>query len=235
MFSVIFEVHRKPDRVDDYLSLAKHLKPILQKIDGFIDNERFESKRRPGWLLSHSTWRDEKSVVRWRTEAEHHQVQEEGRNQIFQDYHLRVGEIVLDTSPPPEIRVREQRLDETEIGAGKYASLTEVTPTPLATFGSQIGTLLAHLGLDPHTEGLVGYDIFESIVTPGKLALLGSWSDLATARAWAPRSFGAVRELRHRIVRVVREYGMFDRREAPQYYRPVETHPPARAALASPR
>jgi heme-degrading monooxygenase HmoA len=79
MFSVIFEVNRKPDHLDDYLDLAKELKPILQKIDGFVDNERFESQLRKGWLLSHSTWRDEKSVVRWRTEGRHHGVQEKGR------------------------------------------------------------------------------------------------------------------------------------------------------------
>jgi len=100
MFSVIFEVNRRPERAEDYLELAKHLKPILAKIDGFMDNERFESKLRTGWLLSHSTWRDEKSVVRWRTEGEHHQVQQKGRFEIFQDYHLRVGEVVSDTAPP---------------------------------------------------------------------------------------------------------------------------------------
>ena len=72
MFSVIFEVLPVGDRKDEYLDLAKHLKPILETIDGFVDNERFESKRRPGWVLSHSTWRDEKSVVRWRTQGEHH-------------------------------------------------------------------------------------------------------------------------------------------------------------------
>ena len=64
MFSVIFEVHPKRSEFELYLALAKDLKPILEGIDGFIDNERFESKRRPGWILSHSTWRDEKSVVR---------------------------------------------------------------------------------------------------------------------------------------------------------------------------
>src|SRR5260370_30330794 len=67
MFSVIFEVHPKQEKFDLYLDLAKGLKPILDEIDGFIDNERFESTRRRGWILSHSTWRDEKSVVRWRT------------------------------------------------------------------------------------------------------------------------------------------------------------------------
>ena len=75
MFSVIFEVHPKQEKFDLYLELAKGLRPILEGIDGFIDNERFESTRRPGWILSHSTWRDEKSVVRWRTVGKHHDIQ----------------------------------------------------------------------------------------------------------------------------------------------------------------
>ena len=61
MFSVIFEVHPKKEQFDLYLALAKDLRPILEGIDGFVDNERFESARRSGWILSHSTWRDEKS------------------------------------------------------------------------------------------------------------------------------------------------------------------------------
>ena len=55
MFSVIFEVHPKQEKFDLYLDLAQGLKPILEGMDGFIDNERFESSRRPGWVLSHST------------------------------------------------------------------------------------------------------------------------------------------------------------------------------------
>ena len=130
MFSVIFEVHPKKEQFELYLALAKDLKPILQGIDGFVDNERFESARRPGWILSHSTWRDEKSVVRWRTIARHHETQQRGRDDVFQDYHLRVGEIVSDTAPPDGVRLVEQRLDETEVGAGKFATLTEILPAP---------------------------------------------------------------------------------------------------------
>src|SRR5579864_6950183 len=100
MFSVIFEVYPKHEKFDLYLELAKGLRPILEGVDGFIDNERFESTRRPRWIFSHSTWRDEKSVVRWRTVAKHHETQQRGRDEVFQDYHLRVGEIVLDTAPP---------------------------------------------------------------------------------------------------------------------------------------
>ncbi len=83
MFSVIFEVLPNEGKKEAYLELAKHLKPILETIDGFVDNERFESRLRPGWVLSHSTWRDEKSVVRWRTEGEHHATQAKGRYDIF--------------------------------------------------------------------------------------------------------------------------------------------------------
>jgi heme-degrading monooxygenase HmoA len=216
MFSVIFEVNRNPERVNDYLELAKHLKPILAKIDGFIDNERFESKSRKGWLLSHSTWRDEKSAIRWRTEGEHHKVQEQGRSEIFQDYHLRVGEVVSDTAPP--LPIREVRFDETETAAAKYATLTEFTAGDNAAWVGGGNVLPAQLGLDTKLPGLVGHDIFESIATPGKLALLASWQDAKAARSWNPKSFDGVDDLRHRVVRVIRDYGMFDRREAPQFY-----------------
>jgi len=137
MFSVIFEVLPAEGRKDDYLGLAKHLKPILEKIEGFVDNERFESQLRPGWVLSHSTWRDEKSVVRWRTEGEHHKVQEKGRFDIFADYHLRVGDVVTDTDPPKQAPVAERRFDETEIGKAKIVTFTEITPRQGAAFAHQ--------------------------------------------------------------------------------------------------
>jgi len=60
--------------------------------------------------------------------------------------------------------------------------------------------------------------------SPPQLLLLGSWSNAETAGAWVPctqRQGG----LRHRQVRVVRDYGMFDRREAPQYYPEVKGRP----------
>ena len=76
MFTVVFEVHPAPGKKDQYLGLAKRLKPILESIDGFIDNERFESKRRVEWVLSLSTWRDEKAVVRWRSNGEHHNIRD---------------------------------------------------------------------------------------------------------------------------------------------------------------
>jgi heme-degrading monooxygenase HmoA len=106
MFAVIFEVQPKAEKFNDYLDLAKFLKPKLESIEGFIDNERFESKRTKGRVLSLSTWADEKAVIRWRTQGEHHGVQEKGRSEVFEDYHLRVGEITADTGPPKGVAVR---------------------------------------------------------------------------------------------------------------------------------
>jgi heme-degrading monooxygenase HmoA len=222
MFSVAFEVKPKKERFDDYLALAAELKPILGKIDGFIDNERFESKRRAGWLLSHSTWRDEKSVLRWRTDGRHHAVQEKGRQRVFEDYHLRVGEVSADTAPPPEAPIRSTRLDETEIGSAKWLTLSEITPPEGFALPMQAELLPTHLGLDVKAGGLVDHDVFTSINTPGKIALLVSWRTAAQANDWRPLKLEGMKQVRHRHIRVVRDYGMFDRRESPQYYPDVE-------------
>jgi len=219
MFSVIFEVHPHAERKDEYLALGKQLKPILEGIDGFIDNERFESRMRPGWVLSHSSWRDEKSLVRWRAEGEHHAVQRKGRDEVFEDYHLRIGEVIQD-SVPQATQSGGQRCDETETGIAKVASFTEVIPVNGTDLGAQPDELLAEIGLTG-LPGLVEHDLFASIYNPGKLALLASWRDADVAKDFVPKPVAGVRALRHRTVRIIRDYGRFDRREAPQYFPPV--------------
>jgi heme-degrading monooxygenase HmoA len=217
MFMVIFEVQPHKDRFDEYLEIAKSLKPHIEKIDGFIDNERYASQRDKGKILSLSTWRDEKALIRWRTLAVHHQAQEKGRFEIFRHYHLRVGEIVSDTAPPQGQAVRQQRLDETEVGAAKFVTVCELPGND----GKPASADLAEdLGLGSQTRGLLDQEVFESIYHPGTLALLASWPDEAAAAAWQPKAT-AGGTVRHRRVRIVRDYGMADRREATQYYPPV--------------
>jgi len=213
MFAVIFEVQPKQERFDEYLELAKGLKPKLEAIDGFIDNERFKSLRDGRRLVSLSTWRDEKAVIRWRTQGEHHGVQEKGRFEVFEDYHLRVGEIFADSKTAAGA---QQRFDETEIGDAKVASLTEVEPKQTGSLSGQ--SLAAELGLGPNTSGLVTQEIFESIYVAGKLLVLTSWRDTKAAEAFAPKTPNGAKSLRHRGVRIIRDYGMFERREAPQFY-----------------
>jgi heme-degrading monooxygenase HmoA len=217
MFLAIFEVHPKAERFDEYVALAKRLRPTLEKIEGFVDNERFQSKRRPGWVLSLSSWRDEKSMVRWRATGVHHIAQKRGRAEILEDYHLRIGDVTVDTDAPDNAPVHEQRFDETEVGA-KFVTVTELTPEREAF------NVTAALGLDTSRQGLVNYDLFTSIYNPGKLALLALWTDRKSSGEWLPVKSEGVRMLRHRCVRIVRDYGMFDRREAPQFFSNVRGH-----------
>src|ERR1700675_678503 len=127
MFSVIFEVHPRTGQGDNYLGSAKMLRPELEKVDGFVDNVRYRSLTRDGWILSLSGWRDEKALVRWRTRAKHHEVQEKGRSEVLLDYHLRVGQVTQDTRLPNGYALHEQRLDVTETGEGTTVTLIDAT------------------------------------------------------------------------------------------------------------
>jgi heme-degrading monooxygenase HmoA len=96
MIAVIFEVWPNSGRKQDYLDIAARLKPELEKIDGFISVERFQSLSDETKLLSLSFWRDEEAVRRWRNFAEHRAAQRKGRESVFRDYRLRVVSVIRD-------------------------------------------------------------------------------------------------------------------------------------------
>ena len=64
MVSVVFEVRPADGRRDACLALAAEMRPVLESIDGFLDDERFARCSRPCRILSHSTWRDGKAAIR---------------------------------------------------------------------------------------------------------------------------------------------------------------------------
>jgi heme-degrading monooxygenase HmoA len=217
MFSVLFEVQPKPDQWDTYLGYAKMLRPELEQIDGFVDNIRYKSLTRDGWVLSLSNWRDEKAVVRWRTTVRHHEVQEKGRADVFLDYHLRVGQLTQDTRIPPGHALQEQRLDETDVGDATTVSLVDAQAPVESLKASRPDAVAARLGLIPGAPGLVAWDVFEAVLTPGDVILMISWREEAAAKSFEA-SVSMPQDARLRRVRIVRDYAMFDRREAPQYY-----------------
>jgi heme-degrading monooxygenase HmoA len=96
MIAVIFEVIPKTDRTADYFDHAAHLKSTLERMDGFISVERFESLVQPGKFLSLSFWRDEDAVKAWRNQDAHRATQRAGRTEIFADYRLRVAHVERD-------------------------------------------------------------------------------------------------------------------------------------------
>ncbi len=216
MFAAIFVVRPKNGQFERYLALAKSLRGELERIDGFIENERFASQRDAGRVLSLSVWRDEKALIRWRTHALHHAVQLKGRFEVFDGYHLRVGEITDDSALPAGQALRQLRFDETAAGSAKVVTIVEFLPDAgAAPAGHELATALSL----PATvmRGAVDQEVFESITRPGKLLLLCAWQDAASAARWQPA--GPIDgRLRLRRVRVIRDYGKFDRAEAPQFF-----------------
>jgi len=63
MIAIVFEVWPKPEQRQTYLDIAAALRPQLERIDGFISIERFESLTEPGKILSLSFFRGEAAVA----------------------------------------------------------------------------------------------------------------------------------------------------------------------------
>lgn len=96
MIAVIFEFTPAEGRFADYMELVGTLKADLDKADGFISLERFESITTKGKFVSLQFWRDEEAVRKWRNLQRHREAQAKGRAGIFSSYRLRIASVVRD-------------------------------------------------------------------------------------------------------------------------------------------
>ena len=96
MFAVIFELEPEKETAQEYFDLAAELRPELEKIDGFISVERFSSMYNEGKYLSVSFWRDKNALNQWRENLGHRDAQKKGLKNIFQNYRIRVAEVIRD-------------------------------------------------------------------------------------------------------------------------------------------
>ncbi|MBW8830942.1 MAG: antibiotic biosynthesis monooxygenase [Burkholderiales bacterium] len=202
MFAVIFEVTPDPTKYDQYLGIASDLKSELVKIDGFLENERFRLNGSEGKLLSFSLWRDEKSLIRWRTHSLHHLAQERGRTDILIAYHLRVGEIdYMSGDGMGAIIERCSRQDLTEVDPLRYVTIS------LKSGGA--GELI-----EPEVR-LSKESIFTCINDAGKFLVINEWKSPEDGLKWL--SCQSSTNVVHYGVRVIRSYGLTDRREATMF------------------
>ena len=96
MHAVIFEVWPTEEGRQEYLDIAAALRPTLEKMDGFISIERFQSLSDPGKVLSLSFWRDDEAIAGWRRVESHRMAQAKGRGELFRDYRLRIAAVIRD-------------------------------------------------------------------------------------------------------------------------------------------
>jgi heme-degrading monooxygenase HmoA len=96
MIAVIFEFTPAPGKTAEYFALGTALKADVEKFDGFVSIERFESVTHPGRFVSLSFWRDEAALTAWRNVQGHREAQARGRGGVFSDYRLRVASVMRD-------------------------------------------------------------------------------------------------------------------------------------------
>ncbi|MCP5366978.1 MAG: antibiotic biosynthesis monooxygenase [Hyphomicrobiales bacterium] len=114
MIAVIFEVRPSAEGKGRYLDIAADLRAELERVDGFISVERFQSLTDPDKMLSLSFFRDEAAVAAWRNLPSHRAAQAAGRGGLFAGYRLRVASVLRDYG----LAEREQAPDDSRARHG---------------------------------------------------------------------------------------------------------------------
>ena len=205
MISQFFEVQIKEGQVNRYLDLAASLKPSLEAMGGCLFIDRFKSLTRTNLLLSYQIWRDEGSMVAWRVNAKHHTVQEAGREKVFDDYRIRIAQVI-----------HEERVGKDPWRPERLSPYNDPTRRP-PTFVVATESTTRELGIETSWKR----DDFESVYRPGIFAHLVDVPSYAIGVQVGQQLLSDVRTAYFRVFEVMRDYGMFERSEAPQYYPPV--------------
>ena len=202
MHALLFEMQPRDGHEDHYFRHATKLRPILMKHDGLFYIERFKSLTRPKVILSHSLWRDEASIARWRTNREHHNSQTAGRFKHFEDYRIRISHV---------LHYAEQNADVREwSNDGSYSTPHVQTERLIVILRSrkQLRTQDAETfaSVTESHSYLTVLDVANEIDGQSKIEKAQDDGSVLTAL----------------LARVSRDYGMYERAEAPQYFEAVE-------------
>ena len=206
MIGLFFEVQTRPGHRDQYLDLAASLKPELDAMGGCLFIDRFKSLTRENLLLSYQIWQDEAALTAWRAHAYHHEVQTIGREKVFSDYRIRVAQVIHEARPAQPIWHPERRT--------AYNDPARRQPTYVLAAESKSATLPVETGWR--------HDAFASVYRDGYFAHLIDLPDHQSGVEFGPRLFADSTTEYFRVFDVMRDYGMYERTEAPQYYPPVK-------------
>jgi heme-degrading monooxygenase HmoA len=210
MMSLFFEVEIKPGRTDQYLDLAASLRPALDALGGCLFLDRFKSLTRDNLILSYQIWRDEGAMTAWRVHAQHHDVQTLGRTQVFSDYRLRIAQVIHEMRPGQPVWQPERRTP--------YNDPARRRPTYVLVTESK----RPQLAVKPEWRS----DAFASVYRESQFAHLVELPDDRSGLALGEALFAETTTEYVRIVEVIRDYGKYERTEAPQYYPPVTRDAP---------
>jgi len=206
MIGLFFEVQTRPGHRDQYLNLAASLKPELEANGGCLFIDRFRSLTQENLLLSYQIWQDEAALTAWRAHGHHHEVQTIGREKVFSDYRIRVAQVIHEARPGQPVWLPERRTP--------YNDPARRPPTYMLVSESKSAAIPAE------TEWQHG--AFASVYRDGFFAHLIELPDHQAGVEFGAKLFADPTTEYFRVFEVMRDYGMYGRAEAPQYYPPVE-------------
>jgi heme-degrading monooxygenase HmoA len=202
MIALFFEVQTRPGHRDQYLDLAASLKSDLTAMGGCLFIDRFGSLTRENLLLSYQIWQDEGAMTAWRVHGYHHKVQTIGREKVFSDYRIRIAQVIHEERSGQPVWMPERRTPYND-PARRRSTFVLVAESK-------------HAELPVQTEWK--RDAFSSVYRDGYFAHVIDVPDQESGVELGRRLLTDSTTEYFRIVEVMRDYGMYDRTEAPQYY-----------------
>src|SRR5262249_8178000 len=206
MIGLFFEVQTRPGHRDQYLDLATSLKPALEATGGCLSIERFRSLTREDLLLSYQIWQDEGALTAWRVHGQHHKVQELGRERVFANYRIRIAQVIHEAKPRQPVWQPERRTP--------YNDPARRRPTYLLAAKQKTASL--------RVETEWRQVVFSSVYRGGQSAHLIDVPAPKPGIAFGAGLFADPTTEYSRVFEVMRDYGLFERAEAPKYSPPVE-------------
>ncbi|KAI9800262.1 MAG: hypothetical protein M1833_003376 [Piccolia ochrophora] len=212
MFFVIFELKIPSSRTPVSTAYYTTLQKLLQTQPGFISETPFASPHSADRQVLIAQFTDEESVHRWRTEHVHLQIEKKSRDDVFDDYRLRVGPEVSSTEDEDA-----QKGNHVTEKTGKVVVLYErpVTQEDTTLPPRDVTELI-----DP-ARASVADDVAASLVDTSvyqgehHVVWISAWPSTAAATAFEASIRRKEGDVVH-LVHVVRDYGRFDREEAPE-------------------
>lgn len=206
MLALFFEVRPKPGHESRYFDRAAALRPVLQDQPGLLFLDRYRSRSRPDVILSHSLWRDEEAITAWRTESRHRDAQAAGRQVHFADYRIRIAHVAQTWSA---------------------ADADNLVPPPGESGGQAepVGDVYVLAAIGREEKVLDGGEVFASLNTGSTYLTLCNCLTVDPGRDLMSRAetLASVTDLK--LCAVSRDYGMYDREQAPAPLSPVTDVP----------
>ena len=90
-YAVIF-LSRLSENSEGYLDAAKRMEKLVQEQEGFLGMESVRGEN--GYGITISYWKDENSILNWKNNFEHKEIQKLGREKWYSEYSLRISKVI---------------------------------------------------------------------------------------------------------------------------------------------